>query len=81
LSRTDIHRGQLIENLAKYGDPSEYELPIGFKYESNADMTFTGMHTSIGQLVINKLFFQLIYSSMMTSKIDRYPCLRDQEKS
>jgi len=33
--------------LAKYGDPSEFELPIGFKNDPNADMTFTGIRTAI----------------------------------
>jgi tRNA A37 threonylcarbamoyltransferase TsaD len=30
--KTDaVHRGAFIEKLAKYGDPSEFELPLGFK--------------------------------------------------
>jgi len=33
--------------LAKYGDPSELSLPIGFKNSVNADMTYTGLHTKI----------------------------------
>jgi len=50
------HRGSFIEKLAKYGDPSEFEFPIGFKDQPNADMTYTGFRTSIISAVIK--FFQ-----------------------
>lgn len=42
-----IHRGNFLESLAKYGDPSIYAMPIGFKAHTNADMTFTGLRTAI----------------------------------
>lgn len=47
LKNDDIHRGNFVELLAKYGDPSEYEFPLGFKSQPNADMTYTGLRTSI----------------------------------
>ncbi len=33
--------------LGKYGDPSVFEMPVGFKAHTNADMTFTGLRTAI----------------------------------
>jgi tRNA A37 threonylcarbamoyltransferase TsaD len=44
-------RGLWIEKLAKYGDPSEIELPLGFKHQTNADMTFTGVKTAVQSAV------------------------------
>jgi tRNA A37 threonylcarbamoyltransferase TsaD len=49
-------RGRYIELLAKYGDPSEIELPLGLKSEQNADMSFTGLKTAI-QSVVSSLFY------------------------
>ena len=48
----ELHRGSLIEKLAKYGDASHYEFPIGFKNQINADMTYTGLRTAIISSVI-----------------------------
>jgi tRNA A37 threonylcarbamoyltransferase TsaD len=31
LDNDSIHRGKFVEMLAKYGDPSEREFPLGFK--------------------------------------------------
>jgi len=45
------HRGQFIEKLAQYGDPSEFSLPIGLKSDINADMSFTGAQTAIASKV------------------------------
>ena len=42
-----LPRGKVIEMLAKYGDPSELELPLGFKDQPNADMTYTGVKTAL----------------------------------
>lgn len=42
-----MSRGKYIELLAKYGDPSEVEFPIGLKGDQNADMSFTGLKTKI----------------------------------
>jgi tRNA A37 threonylcarbamoyltransferase TsaD len=42
-----MSRGSFLEKLAKYGDPSELELPIGLRNEQNADMSFTGLKTAI----------------------------------
>lgn len=47
MKQEDLHRGNFVELLARYGDPSEYELPLGFKAEPNADMTYTGLRTAI----------------------------------
>jgi tRNA A37 threonylcarbamoyltransferase TsaD len=47
LQDENLHRGHIVELLAQYGDPSEFELPIGFKNETNADMTFAGVKTKI----------------------------------
>ena len=47
LKDTKISRGRIIEMMAKYGDPSENEYPLGFRDSQNADMTFTGLKTSI----------------------------------
>jgi len=48
----ELHRGYFLEKLAKYGDPSEFELPIGFKNDPNSDMTFTGVRTAVMSKVI-----------------------------
>lgn len=42
----NISPGAFLEKLARYGDPSEFEMPITFKSEFNADMSFTGIATS-----------------------------------
>jgi tRNA A37 threonylcarbamoyltransferase TsaD len=33
--------------MARYGDHSEFEIPQGLKAETNADMSFTGISTTI----------------------------------
>lgn len=45
--------GHYIEKLAKYGDPSKFELPVGLLRSSNADMSFTGLSTMIKSKVNN----------------------------
>lgn len=48
LDRNDIHRGNFIELLGRYGSTTDkYTYPLGFKIEPNADMTYTGVRTSI----------------------------------
>jgi tRNA A37 threonylcarbamoyltransferase TsaD len=39
--------GRFIEKLAKYGDPSEFDISISLRSETNADMSFTGVHTQV----------------------------------
>jgi len=38
--------GKLIEQMARYGDPSEFELPIPQKLDSTANMSYSGLLTS-----------------------------------
>ena len=47
----NISRGHFIELLARYGDPTDLELPLGFNNHPNCDMTFTGMKTAIQSCV------------------------------
>jgi tRNA A37 threonylcarbamoyltransferase TsaD len=47
MKETKMSRGRYLELLAKYGDPTEIELPIGLKKEQNADMSYTGLKTAI----------------------------------
>jgi tRNA A37 threonylcarbamoyltransferase TsaD len=42
---------QLFSLLAKYGDPMEYTLPVGFSQDNSGDMSFTGISTNL----INKV--------------------------
>ena len=46
-----MSKGRFIEMLARYGDPSELELPLGLKNDQNADMSFTGLKTAIQSAV------------------------------
>ena len=50
-----ISRGRYFELLAKYGDPTELELPIILKNDQNSDMSFTGLKTAIQSAVIHFL--------------------------
>jgi hypothetical protein len=43
--------GSYIEKLAKYGDPSYLDLPIGLKSDQNADFSFSGLKTKIQSIV------------------------------
>lgn len=52
ITNKEISRGRYLENLAKYGDPTEIELPLGLKNEQNADMSFTGVKTAIQSAVM-----------------------------
>ena len=36
-----------MELLARYGDPTHNELPLGLRSDINADMSFTGLKTAI----------------------------------
>lgn len=55
-----MHRGDLIEKLAKYGDPSFYELPLGLKNQPNADMTYSGLRTAIQSMVNSNNHYSLV---------------------
>ena len=46
-----MSKGRFIELLARYGDPTELELPLGLKNDQNADMSFTGLKTAIQSAV------------------------------
>eukprot|EP00347_Sterkiella_histriomuscorum_P019632 403340883 len=47
IDKDDIHRGNFIELMARYGKQADYVFPLGFKIEPNADMTYTGVRTAI----------------------------------
>jgi tRNA A37 threonylcarbamoyltransferase TsaD len=47
LYKEGIAPGYFIEKLAKYGDPSEFEVPLALKTATNADFSFTGIKTSV----------------------------------
>ena len=51
LFKQGIAPGYFIEKMAKYGDPSEFELPLALKTETNADLSFTGLRTSVSNRV------------------------------
>ena len=72
-----ISRGAFIEMLAKYGDPTQQEYPIGLKNELNADMSFTGLKTAITSSVGIALMFLPLYSSITVLKTDRYQSMRE----
>jgi tRNA A37 threonylcarbamoyltransferase TsaD len=39
--------GKSLEKLAKFGDLKEYELPIAFKIDELANVSFTGLQTTV----------------------------------
>ena len=42
-----VHGGQLIEKLARYGNPAAFTLPIPKAADVSANMSYTGLHTAV----------------------------------
>jgi len=43
--------GKIIDDLAKAGDPLKYEFPIGLKTSGNANLSFSGVKTSLRNFI------------------------------
>lgn len=68
--------------MAKYGQPTEdYIYPLGFKGEPNADMTYTGVRTSIISSVRIKLTNNLYEYSSMLNQLTIRKCQYMRESS
>lgn len=46
-----VHGGQLIEKLARYGNPATFTLPIPKVADVSANLSYTGLHTAVQRLL------------------------------
>ena len=65
---SSMHGGQLLEKLARYGDPAEFPLPIPKRLDVTANMSYAGLETAV-----HKHLFQ---SELDGRKLSQYERIR-----